>query len=72
MSYKILTKGCTRCGGDLFLEREDNILYLACIQCGAVDNKMTRLLQMRFGSHRVRKDKWYKQRKPVEAGEHCR
>lgn len=71
MSYKILTKGCTRCGGDLFLEREGNSFYLACIQCGAVENQMTRLLQMRFGSQRVSGDKWRKRRKPVEAGERC-
>ena len=50
MFYKILTKGCKRCGGDLFLEREDDGLYLACIQCGAVENELTRLLQMRISS----------------------
>jgi len=72
MSYKILTKGCTKCGGDLFLECEDNSLYLACIQCGSVENKLTGLLQARFVSHGVREDNWYKQQKPVEAGEHCR
>ena len=29
-------KGCRRCGGDLFLERDDEGVYLSCLQCGAV------------------------------------
>jgi predicted nucleic acid-binding Zn-ribbon protein len=29
-------KGCKRCGGDLFLERDSEGLYVSCLQCGAV------------------------------------
>jgi DNA-directed RNA polymerase subunit RPC12/RpoP len=28
-------KGCKRCGGDLYLERDYHGVYLACLQCGA-------------------------------------
>ena len=69
MFYKILTKGCTRCGGDLFLENEDDGLCLACIQCGAVENELTRLLQIRIGNRGVSEDNLWKQRKPVRVGE---
>jgi hypothetical protein len=29
-------KGCKRCGGDLFLERDDDGVYITCLQCSAV------------------------------------
>ena len=29
-------KGCQRCGGDLFLERDGEEVYVSCLQCGAV------------------------------------
>jgi DNA-directed RNA polymerase subunit RPC12/RpoP len=29
-------KGCKRCGGDLFLERDYEGTYIACLQCSAV------------------------------------
>ncbi len=29
-------KGCKRCGGDLFLERDSEGVYIACLQCSAV------------------------------------
>ncbi len=29
-------KGCKRCGGDLFLERDDEGVYITCLQCSAV------------------------------------
>jgi len=32
----IKSKGCRRCGGDLFLERDGDTLYVSCIQCSAV------------------------------------
>ena len=32
-------KGCKRCGGDLFLERDSEGLYVSCLQCGAVPVK---------------------------------
>jgi len=28
-------KGCRRCGGDLFLERDPDGAYLSCLQCSA-------------------------------------
>jgi len=28
-------KGCKRCGGDLFLERDSEGVYLTCLQCSA-------------------------------------
>ena len=69
MLYKVLTRSCTRCGGDLFLEREDDGLYFTCIQCGAVENKLTRLLQIGISSHGgVSGDNWRKQQKPVRVG----
>jgi predicted RNA-binding Zn-ribbon protein involved in translation (DUF1610 family) len=36
MLYVIKVKGCKRCGGDLFLERDSEGAYVACLQCGAV------------------------------------
>ena len=29
-------KGCTRCHGDLFLERDDDGVYVSCLQCSAI------------------------------------
>ena len=29
-------KGCKRCGGDLFVERDSEGLYVSCLQCGAI------------------------------------
>jgi DNA-directed RNA polymerase subunit RPC12/RpoP len=29
-------KGCKRCGGDLFLERDSEGGYIFCLQCSAV------------------------------------
>jgi DNA-directed RNA polymerase subunit RPC12/RpoP len=29
-------KGCKRCGGDLFLERDSEGASITCLQCGAV------------------------------------
>ena len=36
MFHIIRSKGCQRCGGDLFLEHDEYGVYVACIQCGAV------------------------------------
>ncbi len=36
MSHLLKSKGCQRCGGDLFLERDEYGIYVSCIQCGAV------------------------------------
>ncbi len=30
----MLRKACPRCGGDLFLERDDGPALLSCLQCG--------------------------------------
>lgn len=35
MSHAVQTRKCQRCGGDLFLEREGDGVYVFCIQCGA-------------------------------------
>ena len=32
----IKIKGCKRCGGDLFLERDCEGTEITCLQCGAV------------------------------------
>lgn len=29
-------KGCKRCGGDLFLERDSEGVYITCLQCSAI------------------------------------
>ncbi len=29
-------KGCRRCGGDLFLERDPDGVYISCLQCSAI------------------------------------
>ena len=29
-------KGCKRCGGDLFLERDTAGVYVSCLQCSAM------------------------------------
>jgi len=40
-------KGCKRCGGDLYLERDHHGAYLACLQCGALhvvpDNRLEKI-----------------------------
>jgi hypothetical protein len=36
MLNQIKYKGCKRCGGDLFLERDYEGFYVSCLQCGAV------------------------------------
>ena len=36
MLHIVKYKGCKRCGGDLFLEREYDGVYVSCLQCGAV------------------------------------
>jgi len=36
MFHVIKTKGCKRCGGDLFLERDSEGTYISCLQCSAM------------------------------------
>ena len=36
MLHIVKFKGCKRCGGDLFLERDSDGFYISCLQCGAV------------------------------------
>lgn len=36
MLNMIKYKGCKRCGGDLFLEKESEGLTVSCLQCGAI------------------------------------
>jgi hypothetical protein len=36
MLHIVKYKGCKRCGGDLFLERDSEEIYVSCLQCGAV------------------------------------
>ena len=38
MLHIVKFKGCKRCGGDLFLERDSDGFYISCLQCGAVYN----------------------------------
>jgi DNA-directed RNA polymerase subunit RPC12/RpoP len=43
MLHVIKFKGCRRCGGDVFLERDVEGIYIACLQCGAIyDKRATR------------------------------
>jgi predicted nucleic acid-binding Zn-ribbon protein len=32
----IKLKGCKKCGGDLFLEKDVDGSYVSCLQCGAM------------------------------------
>ncbi|HEX6122588.1 MAG TPA: hypothetical protein VFY89_05480 [Ktedonobacterales bacterium] len=32
----LLLKACPRCRGDLVLETDDDLAYLACVQCGHI------------------------------------
>jgi predicted nucleic acid-binding Zn-ribbon protein len=36
MLHIVKFKGCKRCGGDLFLERDSEEIYISCLQCGAI------------------------------------
>ena len=36
MLHVIKIRGCKRCGGDLFLERDSDGVYISCLQCGAI------------------------------------
>jgi len=36
-------KGCKRCGGDLFLERDFDGEQITCLQCGAVYNQASEI-----------------------------
>jgi len=40
----IKTNACRRCGGDLALERDQFGSYVSCIQCGAEDKELSRLV----------------------------
>jgi ribosomal protein S27AE len=67
MSLKVLTKGCKKCGGDLFLEYEEEGFCLICIQCGYVDYTLQGLSFLRSaGSSRSREDMAVR-REPVMA-----
>jgi DNA-directed RNA polymerase subunit RPC12/RpoP len=35
MLHIVKIKGCKRCGGDLFLERDYEGTYISCLQCSA-------------------------------------
>jgi len=35
MLHMVKLKGCKRCGGDLFLERDSEGTYISCLQCSA-------------------------------------
>ncbi|MGD0779743.1 MAG: hypothetical protein ABR954_03045 [Dehalococcoidales bacterium] len=35
----IKMKGCKRCGGDLFLDRDFEGTYIVCLQCSAIYEK---------------------------------
>jgi DNA-directed RNA polymerase subunit RPC12/RpoP len=37
--HVVKIKGCKRCGGDLFLERDTEGTYISCLQCSAVYTK---------------------------------
>ncbi len=39
MLHIVKYKGCKRCGGDLFLERDSEGTYISCLQCSAVYEK---------------------------------
>jgi DNA-directed RNA polymerase subunit RPC12/RpoP len=39
MLHVVKIKGCKRCGGDLFLERDSEGTYISCLQCSAVYSK---------------------------------
>ena len=39
MLHIVKFKGCKRCGGDLFLERDSEGIYISCLQCGAIYTK---------------------------------
>ena len=41
MLYIVKFKGCKRCGGDLFLERDSDGVDIACLQCGAVYTRLS-------------------------------
>ena len=36
MLHIVKYKGCKRCGGDLFLERDSEETYISCLQCSAI------------------------------------
>ncbi len=36
MLHIVKIKGCQRCGGDLFLERDYEGTYISCLQCGGI------------------------------------
>jgi hypothetical protein len=49
----IKTKGCKRCGGDLFLERDYDGSHVICLQCGALYVKRPVSLKKNNNSKRV-------------------
>ena len=69
MFYIIWSKGCKRCQGDLSLERDEDGLYVSCIQCGAVDAEMTKMAQMRKAAQECGESEGRKQRKLVGVAE---
>ena len=68
----VWNKGCKRCRGDLLLERDEDGLYVSCLQCGAVDGDLTKLAQMRDVTQAVRERQRRMQRILVEVREPAR
>jgi hypothetical protein len=49
----IKLKGCRRCGGDLFLERDSDGINITCLQCSA--NYFKRLTPPLFSKSKARR-----------------
>jgi len=46
-------KGCKRCGGDLFLDRDIEGVYVYCLQCSATYAKRPALVYKQTRSRKV-------------------
>ena len=49
MLQDIKTRRCKKCGGDLYIERDQYGVYISCIQCGAVDAELAELALTKDG-----------------------
>ena len=55
MLLDINTKRCKKYGGDLYVERDEYGIYIACIQCGAIDAELAELTLTKDGPQYITK-----------------
>ncbi len=53
----IISGECRRCGGDLALERDRFGVYMSCIQCGAENEELSKMISKRTQEPKLQQNK---------------